>query len=256
MFNRRLTVQTLPTDSTNFIDFVSIVEGQNNEMKCISAAGQGLLFITRRGGRENSGLRVVQHFNMLEEEYFQYKWPPEATVVDMRDPMHKRGWTYFEITGQIDGKQVQGRGRIPFVYGTSQTHWPWMVLKVGDSNIKQACFAGLGRPWMGLHTIDTVRRDAARQWLWFETEYTPDETKLHVRVICKEVNLLYTIDMESDVVEKITFLSKDHPRGEMTFTYLQEIDNVDGEYAEPTVRPQLEETGPLWLMRLIESGIS
>ena len=256
MFNRLLDTQTLPTDNASFIDFVSIVEGQNNEMKRISAAGQGLLVMTRRGGRENSGLRVVQHYNMLEEEYSQYKWPPKARVLDTRDPMHKRGWTYFEITGQIDGKPVKGRGRIPFVYATSQTHWPWIVLKVGDINITQACFAGLGRPWMGLHTLDTVRRDAARQWLWFETEYTPDETKLQVQVTCKEVKLLYTIDMEKDVVEKITFLAQDHPRGELTFSYHQEIENVDGEFAEPTGRPQLEETGPLWLMRLIESGIS
>ena len=256
MFNRRLDVQTLPTDSANFIDFVSIVEGQNNEMKYVPAAGQGLLVITRRGGEENSGLWIVQHYNMLEEEYFQYKWPPQARVVDMRDSMHKRGWTYFKITGHIDDKQVRGRGRIPFVYATSQTHWPWVVLKVGDSIIKQACFAGLGRPWMGLHTIDTVRRDAARKWLWFETEYTPDETKLQVLVTCKEVKLLYTIDMEKDVIEKITFLVKDHPHGELTFTYLQEIDNIGGEYADPTGRPQREEQGLLWLMRLIESGMS
>lgn len=109
---------------------------------------------------------------------------------------------------------------------------------------------------MGLHTVDTVRRDAARQWLWFETEYTPDETKLQVQVVCKEVKLLYTIDMEKDVIEKIMFLVKDHPRGELSFTYLQEIDNIGGEFTGPTGRPQRDEPGLLWLMRLIESGMS
>ncbi len=257
MFNSRLEVQTLPSDSASFIDFVSIVEGQNNEMKYFPADGQGLLVITRRGGEESSDqLRIVQHYNMLEEEYFQYKWPPEARVLDLRDPMHKRGWTWFEITGHIDDKQVRGRGRIPFVYATSQNHWPWIVLKVGDSIIKQACFAGLGRPWMGLHTIDAVRRDAARCWLWFETEYTLDDTKMQVRVICKEARLLYTIDMEKDVIEKITFMVKERPRGELTFTYLQEIDDIRGDFAEPTGKLQGDEPGMLWLMRLIESEMS
>ncbi len=257
MFNSRLDVQTLPTDSASFIDFVSIVEGQNNEMKYVPADGQGLLVITKRGGRENSDqLRIAQHYNMLEEEYFQYKWPPEARVFDLRDTMHKRGWTWFEITGHIDDKQIRGRGRMPFVYGTSPTYWPWIVLEVGDSVINDACFAGLGRPWTGLHTIDTIRRDAARRWLWFETEYTPDETKMQVRVICKEVELLYKIDMEKDVIEKITFLVKDRPRGEITFTYLQEIDDIGGEFTEPTGKLHGDEPGMLWLMRLIESEMS
>jgi len=260
MFNSRLDVQALPTDSASFIDFVSIVEGQNNEMKYVPAAGQGLLVITRRGGGESSDLRIAQHYNMLEEEYFQYKWPPEARVLDLRDTMHKRGWTWFEITGHIDDKKIRGRGRMPFVYATSQTHWPWVVLKVGDSVIQQACFAGLGRPWMGLHAIDTVRRDAARRWLWFETEYTPDETKMQARITCREVKLLYTIDMETDVIEKISFLVKEHHRGEMMFTYLQEIENVGAEFTEPAEKsnkkPQWEEPGLLWLMRLIESGMS
>jgi RNA polymerase sigma factor (sigma-70 family) len=261
MWSSRLDVQTLPTDGANFIDFLSIVEGQNYEMKYVSGGGQGLLVITRRGGEEKSDqLRIVQHYNMLEEEYFQYKWPPEARVVDLRDTMHKRGWTYFKITGRIDDKEVQGRGRTPFVYAESQRHGPWVELKVGDSIVSEACFSGLGRPWMGLHTIDTVRRDTGREWLWFETRYTPDETKLEVWVTYKEVKLVYTIEMEKDIVEKITFLVKDQTRGELRFTYLQEIDDVGSEFAEPggesDRRDQREEAGLLWLMRLIESGMN
>jgi hypothetical protein len=250
-------VQTLPTDNAAFIDFVSIVEGQNNEMKSVHASGQGLFVITRRGDQVESGqLRIVRHYNMLEEEYSQYKWPPGAVEIDNRDTMHKRGWTWFKISGHIDDKKVRGRGRVPFVYSASQTHWPWVVLKVGDNIVNEACFAGLGRPWMGLHTIDTVRRDAARRWLWFETNYTPDETKLQVTVTCKQISLLYIIDMEKDVIDKITFLAEDAPRGELEFTCLQEIDNIGGEFTEPAQRPLHDEPGMLWLMRLIESGIS
>jgi RNA polymerase sigma-70 factor (ECF subfamily) len=257
MFNSRFDVQTLPTDSAAFIDFVSIVEGQNNEMKHVPASGRGLFVITRRGTVAEGGqLQIMRHYNMLDEEYSQYKWPPGAIEIDNRDTMHKRGWTWFEITGHIDNKQVRGRGRIPFAYAANQTHWPWVVLKVGDSIVNEACFAGLGRPWTGLHTIDTVRRDAARQWLWFETDYTPDETKLQVTVTCKQIRLLYIIDMEKDVIDKITFLAEDAPRGELMFTYLQEIDNASSEFAEPVERPRREEPGLLWLMRLIESGMN
>jgi hypothetical protein len=258
MFNSRLDVQTLPTDSPGFIDFVSTVEGQNTEMKYVSGRGEGLLVITRRGGEENGDqFRIVQHNNVLDEEYFRYKWPPEALEIDNRDMMHKRGWTYFQITGRIDGKEVRGRGRIPFVYATVRNHWPWMELKLGDDVINQACFAGLGRPWMGLHTIDTVRRDAVREWVWFETRYTPDEVKVEVQVTYRQVKLVYTINIEKDVIEKITFLVKDDHRGELSFIYFQEIDNVGGEFAEPKRQSDrgVGQEGPsmLWLVGLIES---
>ncbi len=261
MFNSRLDVQTLPTDSPGFIDFVSTVEGQNNEMKYVSGGGEGLLVITRRGGEENGDqFRIVQHNNVLDEEYFRYKWPPQAQEVDNRDVMHKRGWTYFRITGQIAGKEVQGRGRIPFVYAASGRHWPWIILKVGDNIINQASFAGLSRPWMGLHTIDTVRRDAGQKWVWFETRYTPDEVKVEVLVTYRQVKLLYTINMEKDLIEKITFLVEDDHRGELNFIYLQEIDSVGSEFVEPRRKsdrgPGQEGAGMLWLIRLIESQMS
>jgi RNA polymerase sigma factor (sigma-70 family) len=261
MFNSRLDVQTLPTDGPGFIDFVSTVEGQNHEMKYVSGKGEGLLVITRRGGEENGNqFRIAQHNNVLDEEYFRYKWPPEAVEVDNRDLMHKRGWTYFKITGRIDDKEVRGRGRIPFVNAASDNHWPWIVLKVGEDIINEACFAGLSRPWMGMHTIDTVRRDAVRKWVWFETRYTPDEVKVEVLVTYRQVKLLYTINMEKDVIEKITFLVGDDRRGELSFVYLQEIDNIGGEFAEPGRQsdrgPQQEGPGMLWLVRLIESQMS
>ena len=261
MFNSRLDVQTLPTDDPGFIDFISTVEGQNNEMKYVSGQGHGLLVITRRGGEENGNqFRIVQHNNVLDEEYFRYKWPPDAVEVDNRDMMHKRGWTYFKITGQIDDKEIQGRGRIPFVNAAGYRHWPWVVLKVGDNIVNQACFAGLSRPWMGMHTIDTVRRDAVRKWVWFETRYSSDEVKVEVLVTYRQVKLLYIINMEKDVIEKITFLVEDDHRGELSFIYFQEIDNIGSEFAEPRRQsdrgPQQEGPGMLWLIRLIESQMN
>jgi hypothetical protein len=161
-WNSELTVRRLPTDGINLTNFLSMVEGNSDKMEYVSGRGQGLLVIARQGGNEEDNhLQIIQHYNVLDEEYSRYKWPVKAKIQDKRDPMHKRGWTYFKITGQINSKLVRGRGRIPFIYAARKRHWPWLELKVGNRIEAQAGFTGLSRPWMGLHTIDTVRRDAA-----------------------------------------------------------------------------------------------
>ena len=58
---------------------------------------------------------------------------------------------------------MRGTGRIPFVFAASDKNWPWVELRIGETIVNEVGFAGLGRPWMGLHTIDTIRRDAAEK---------------------------------------------------------------------------------------------
>jgi hypothetical protein len=168
--------------------------------------------------------------------------------------MHKRGWTYFTITGQVNGKQVEGRGRIPFVYATSKTHSPWLTLKVGDSNVNEVSFAGLGRPWMGLHSLDTIRRDAAKHHVRFETKHTRDEAKVEIVLTCEQVKLVYTVDMEKDVIEKITFLKNGDREGELRFSYLQETNQAANGFIEPRSKsfggPQRGRPGSIWLLKL------
>ena len=193
MYNLDLSVRRLPTDSEDLSQFISQVEDKLADMEYVSSKRRGLLVISKRSGDNGDRVwRIDQHFNVLEEEYFQIDWPESAKIIDRRDAMHKRGWTYFRITGRINGQPVSGAGRMPFVYATSRRFSPWLKLQLGSNlrivdNGTAACvldasqealaeypggsfFKGLGRPWMGLHTIDTVRRDAAEKEVWFETK--------------------------------------------------------------------------------------
>jgi hypothetical protein len=225
-------VWRLPTDGRELSGFISQVEGVQAEMDYIRGRGEGLLVITRRGGEEASnGSRVIRHYNVLEEEYFRYSLPAGIEVVDERDTMHRRGWTYFRVTGEIDGKEVTGAGRMPFVYEASEQYGPWLRLKVGEREILDDSFKGLGRPWMGLHTIDTVRRDAAEQGMRFETRLTGGNSA-EVKVSSGEGELVYTIDMVRDVVEKIRIAGGD-AEGEIRFEYLEEVSGAGKEFARP-----------------------
>jgi len=281
-------VRRLPTDKSNLREFLSRVEGKADEMEYISSEGDGLLVISKLGEDINYSL-VTHHYNVLDEEYFRYDWPRGVKVVDNRDAMHKRAWTYFRLTGHMNGEEISGTGRIPFVYDASKQNYPWLRLKVGErlkivDSGAAACvygqngrlraryeggsfFAGLGRPWMGLHTVDTVRRDAAEKQIWFETKHTPGSNKAEV-ILTKEqeddsLGLIYTIDLDNDVIEKITFSAGEgHGRyveGELIFSYLEDIDQVGAEFAEPREKsykiPQREGIGMLWLVRLAEADL-
>jgi len=276
--NPDLSVRRLPTDDEALSRFISRVEGREAYMETVPNRRKGLLVISERSGDSGDKVwRIGRHKNVLEEEYFQSDWPVSAKQVDQRDDMHRRGWTYFMMTGRINGKPVSGSGRIPFVYEASQLHTPWLELHLGgggrivdtgteacvfDGNGKVIAryrggsfFAGLGRPWMGLHTIDTVRRDAAKQQVWFETTYKLQEDKAEIILTCDRIELVYTIDMETDVIDKITFEVDNVVVGELMFSYLQDINDVAREFTEPRVRRNRKSkqnpSGLLWLSKLV-----
>ena len=116
---------------------------------------------------------------------------------------------------------------------------------------------------MGLHTIDLLRRDAAQQRLRFETKHTPGSAKTQVILTEQPRRLIYTINLERDVIEKITFLVNDgqswNRQAELGFSYLQELDGISDEFVEPRRKsyaiPQQEELGMLWLVRLAEDNL-
>jgi hypothetical protein len=68
---------------------------------------------------------------------------------------------------------------------------------------------------------------------------------------------VYTIDMEQDVIEKITFSTSDERKGELKFSYLQEIDNMGNEFTEPGGKTQHQKRseGMLWLIHLMEGEL-
>ncbi len=249
-----LSVWRLPGDDAKLTDFLSQAEGQEKQVGYLSSEERNLLVVVKQDRNQGSMLtQIARHLNVLDEEYFRYNWPLGTKVVDNRDTMHRRGWTYFRVEGQIRDKEVTGTGRLPFVYAAAKQNWPWFRLKVGDQSKTTTNFAGLPRPWMGLHTIDTVRRDAAAQQLWFETELLADD-KARVTLTHNSGKIIYTIDTEADVVDKIEFLTDGQKQGELRFSYLQDIDGAGSEFTEPNKRTyrrsQQNNPGILWLVRL------
>ena len=83
-----------------------------------------------------------------------------------------------------------------------------------------------------------------------------DGSKSEVVLTYGQTRLIYTIDMEADVIDKITFLSKaDEVIGQLEFSYMQDIKTVGNKFAEPRRRsyrqsPQKSD-GMLWLFELI-----
>jgi RNA polymerase sigma-70 factor (ECF subfamily) len=277
-----LSVFRLPTDSPQLSRFLSKVEGQTEQIEYVPNKNRGLLVIaTHNSSKGSNHSWAIRHYNVLDEDYFQSDWPTGVRTIDNRDMMHKRGWTYFRVTGQINGENVYGVGRIPFVYATSRRYSPWLKLRIGGSlriadSGTDACvydgsgkvttryeggsfFKGLGRPWMGLHTVDTVRRDAAEQLIWFETELGPGSSKVQVILTCEQVKLIYTIDLKTDVIDEMTFSAQENIKGQLRFSYLQNIDSVGNEFARPTrqssQKRQQKSKGLLWLVQLAEDSL-
>jgi len=290
-----LAVRRLPTDRVEFTDFLSEVEGDVEGINYDRDSETGLL-ISAIDDRfaDVPHFRTTYKYNTLGERMFQYSpdqgwpshWPAGVTVVDQRDQMHKRGWTYFRIDGQIGNQIVTGSGRIPFVYRAWKEYPPWMSLKIGgefeifdcpkgaglrgaDGGVlavypSETFFAGLPRPWMGMHTIDIVRRDAASHRVWFETGSADNDQDTIVSLSCQDsainTELIYTIDMENDIVKTIAFALNGNIKGALTFSYHQDIQQLNDKFIEPDaaeyLHTQTEETpGLLWLIHLAQGNL-
>jgi len=282
MWAKDLGVLTIPTDNPELTDFLCQVEPGTKAMNHIAANGRGLLLIAARSkAKDIDQSWAVRHHNVLEEDYFQSDWPAKAKVFDNRDAMHKRGWTYFRVSGKVNGQNVFGTGRIPFVYAASEQYSPWLRLQVGSLMIVDtyteaylnrlqsdqfetyaggSFFKGLTRPWMGIHTIDTVRRDVAEQRISFETKHTPGSQFAQVELICKGLKIIYKIDMEIDVIDEITFSTDQGNKGNLKFSYLQSIEGAGAtEEFKPPIpkrrRASNSSPGLLWLAKLVEGSL-
>lgn len=237
----------------------------------------------REAGDERLVREVDRHLNVLEEEYFQFGWPQSARRIDERDAVHQYGRAYFRITGQINGTTLAGTGRLPLVYAASRLHHPWLDLRIGprlravDTNVgafvydqdgrivaryaSGSFFAGLARPWQGLHCVDTVRRDAAGQELEFQTRYDSRTDRATILVRSEPAMLAYTIDMQRDLIERLELDSGPATNGrsiagELAFTYSLDDDSTEAQFPEPrvtsagAVRSDLR--GMLWLLDVLE----
>lgn len=278
-----LSVLKLPTDSSEMRGFLAQVEGIRNDIQPVSAArGRGLLAVVERNvaGAVASRPWTISSSNVLDSDYFQSDWPSEVRVVDNRDAMHQRGWTYFRVHGHVGGHSVTGAGRIPFVYAAARQHYAWLRLNVGDdvsvveggslAVLRNAqgilarypqgsFFKGLSRPWMGLHALDSVRRDAAEQRARFETQILAGGQLAQVTVVAQKTQLVYRIDLEADLVRQISFSVGGAPAGTLEFEYLQDVNVPAGEFAAPAARSERttprDSAGILWLVRLAQGNL-
>lgn len=282
-----LSVMRLPTDNRALSNFLTRIEGTPSRTEPVSATSRGLLVTVEQESGDTfdtSKVRpmTVRHQNVLQEDYFQSDWPVTAKIADNRDAMHARGWTYFRVRGQVSGHSIAGTGRIPFVYGTSERYSPWLKLRVADAvtltdgsagalvldaegattarYAQGSFFQGLSRPWMGLHTIDLVRRDAAEQRIAFETQVTESGREVEITLSGDRITLVYTIDLAADLVRKIEFRQGRRSLGQLEFEYLQDLDGNLDEFEAPAGlnnRVSLRESqGIGWLIQLADGAFT
>lgn len=279
-----LKVRRLPTDTPALRQFLEQTDGYHSDMDCIEDQRYGLMVTIKRNGEPSSMTSQPTYYfhpTLLDELWVRYNWQ-SARNVDERDVLHQQGWCYFRIEGQIGDQSVSGAGRIPFVYKAYEKHPPWLRLRVSNElelidTIDRACaqnaagqvqatcpggafFTGLARPWLGLHTIDTIRRDAASEKIGFDLQYKPGQEKAHVVLTHEKGKLIYTIDMYKDWLEEIIFLSNAtssrEREGELRFTYLggEEREKKPGEFLRPRVTArksaEIESPGLNWLISL------
>jgi RNA polymerase sigma-70 factor (ECF subfamily) len=283
-----LKVRRLPTDTAEFSEFLSNVDDSVKGLgSFVRDPNTGCLtsFVDYRFNNAPD-FKTEYLYNTVGPERFQYDWPADIPIVDDRDPMHKRGWTYFSINGMTGEQEITGRGCIPFVYNAAKEHPAWLTLKIGedleiadcsrgaylqrgDKNLITAYpagtfFKGLARPWMGMHAANIVRRDAAEQRIWFQSEWAQNETDAIVVIFHEgqqdSTDLIYTIDMENDLIKTITFDLNGQAQGSLIFSYLQDIDQLANQFTEPAISADSQpatQQGPgiKWLIYLAQGNL-
>jgi RNA polymerase sigma-70 factor (ECF subfamily) len=280
-------VRRLPTDKPELTAFLDDMEGSVPGVDYVKDWRTG--FITAATDRrfvDVPDFATHYEYNNIQADFFSYNWGKDVKIVENRDPMHLRGWTFFRVKGRIGNDEVTGRGCLPFVWDQYKAHPAWLELNIGKNNKiidtpDGACrlgpqgtpiqsypagsfFKGLGRVWMGMHSIDIVRRDAAEHRLFFETKPNQDQTKaqviVHNDLDTTRKRLIYSIILEKDLIESLRLSAKDDQgntrEGELTFSYLDDIAGLETEFTPPVCsenpdRVFLEPEGLLWLFRLL-----
>ena len=240
-WNPDMSVMLLPTDRPQLAMFLGNFENRQSNSRVNFSGTRDLLIAASKQKGTNNITFSVQHYDALMEERFQYNWPAESTVMDKRDSIHQQGWCYFTMKGTFKDREISGLGQVPFKYPVSQTRPAWFAIKNDDaielfdsgnsavmknsngsiaSYPAQTFLTGLNKPWIGLHCIDTVRRDAALSKIAFKTEMLSDEALCKVSLLHPKGTIEYTIDLYKDLIEKISFLDKSgSPCGDIIFQY-------------------------------------
>jgi len=288
-----LSVWRLPTDPPALRAFLTAQDGQDPDLDSVAATPRGLLVAVAQAA-EGRRRQATLHYDVSMEDYFRHDWSLGAAIVDQRDDQHRAGWTCFTIRGHLGTEPIAGEGRLPLVAAAVRDHGPWLKLAVGnDLTLCDApagaelrdragallarypggsLFQGLGRPWSGLHTIDTIRRDAARAGIAFTTRPAPDGQRVEIVLHGPQTRITYRVHLYQDWIETIVFGKEDATIGEWTFSF-PKPDEVEG---PPTRKEALGTPAPhrfpvpspshsrgptsgpqgLWLLRLAEGSLT
>lgn len=237
MWHEDGSVMRLPTDPVRLTEFLNGVEGKTVSSRPVRIDPTGLLVIKE----DEKPWHALPDFDVADEGCYRSQWPTHLKLMDQRDMIHKRGWTCFNITGELGGALITGVGCMPLVPARRKEYAPWIRLQIGESliledngraaSIKNAqgqvlkqyqggtFFRGMSRPWQGLHTIDTVRRDAASQQIVFETELSAGSDMAVIRLDCGTAQMAYRILMQADLISEISFSLSDGTEGTIRFAY-------------------------------------
>jgi RNA polymerase sigma-70 factor (ECF subfamily) len=240
-------VMRLPTDHPNMIAFLAEMDGYESKLTGgITARGKDFLVSVVDGPNQPVELETTQQRGVEHQDLFQSDWEAGMKIIDNRDEMHKRGWAYFKADGHIRGEHLSATGSLPFFYSTYKdgNHRPWMRLRVGEKTLvdtdsgayaydasskarvrfnSRSFFKGFARPWEGLHTLDTIRRDAAERRVPFKTEISKDRSTGIVVLALDPYTVVYTIDMDADWVQRIDINEGQTSVGKMIFQYVPSL---------------------------------
>jgi len=240
-YARDMRVMRLPYDDAQLRSFLDRVEGVKTDFPSVNVERTGGVRIDTV--RDQDGFRkpnVMYSNHVLEEDIFVSNLVTDSKVADQRDSLHRQGYAYFRVHGYVADEKVRGSGCIPFVFQAWKKHQPWLHMSVGDVRVvdsrrgamiedrtagflrrypAQSLFSGLARPWSGLHVLDTLRRDAADEALWFTTEAGDSEDQAKVTVEADDLSVIYSVDLDDDLLDRITLKNSAGVVGEFVFEY-------------------------------------
>jgi len=282
LWQSSMRTMQLPSDPPEFVQFLNQVEGVVEGVQHRRDRNGLLAETIDRRFADASNYHTEYSYNTLEESFFDYIWSMDIPINDERDEMHRRGWTYYEISGEVNGQSITGGGIVPFTCKTAREHPACIHLHVGDEwyyvDTQQGAYVcraegdcvaryasgafmkGWMRPWMGLHAVDIVRRDATEEHMQFETILSDegDFAEIIIHDHHSDIRLRYSVDMEKDRIDWIQMesLVKERAGGIIQFHYCDDIRSLQEELMEPPT-PEgtaaisvLENDGIRWISQL------
>jgi hypothetical protein len=121
---------------------------------------------------------------------------------------------------------------------------------------------------MGMHTLDLVRGDAAEKRIWFKIRQFSGGTNEKVELSLlgtedgSQTKLVYIINMERDIIEKIEFWSGGSLCGTLAFEFPQNVDELETAFvkrledaASKSAKPR-QSAGIWWLFDLSKGTLA